>query len=63
MMSKRIVQLLKALKPFLDGFEYDPGQSDLDNEQPIHIRVTLGDWRRARFLVTATNDQLAERDR
>ena len=29
------------------GFEYDPGHSDLDNEQPIHVRMTLGDWREA----------------
>lgn len=38
--------MLKAVLPFVEGFTYDPGHSDLDNEQPIHVRVTLGDWRR-----------------
>lgn len=32
-----------------DAFKYDPGHSDLDNEQPIHISVTLGDWRRLNY--------------
>ena len=30
---------------FRDAFNYDPGHSDLDREQPINISVTLGDWR------------------
>lgn len=30
-------------KKFRDAFTYD--HSDLDNEQPITITVTLGDWR------------------
>ena len=29
---------------FRDGFNYNPGHSDLDREQPIHIAVTLGQW-------------------
>ena len=29
------------------GYDYSPGDSDLDDEQPIHVRMTLGDWRRA----------------
>jgi hypothetical protein len=28
------------------AFTYNPGHSDLDDEQPIHITVPLGDWRR-----------------
>lgn len=36
------------LKLIVSGFEYDPGQSDLDDEQPIHVRMTLGDYRSAR---------------
>lgn len=43
--------LAKAAHPFVDGFTYDPGHSDLDNEQPIHVRVTLGDWRRLNFIL------------
>lgn len=29
-----------------DGFEPDPGTSDLDDAQPIWIGVSLGEWRR-----------------
>lgn len=29
-----------------DGFIYDPGHSDLDDEQPISVRMSLGDYRR-----------------
>jgi hypothetical protein len=29
------------------GFNADPGHSDLDDSQPITIRLTLGDYRRA----------------
>lgn len=36
--------LVTAIK---DGFAYDPGHSDLDDEQPIHVSITLGDYRRA----------------
>lgn len=39
-----ILPLVRAVK---EGFEYDPGHSDLDNEQPIHVRMTLGEYRRA----------------
>ena len=38
--------LVDAATKFRDAFKYDPGHSDLDNEQPITITVTLGDWRR-----------------
>ena len=40
-----------ALQPFLDGYNYNPGDDDLDNEQPISIRVTLGDYRRLRSII------------
>src|ERR1035438_9729834 len=32
------------------GFSPDPGTSDLDNEQPIFVRMTLGDYRAAAHL-------------
>lgn len=38
--------LADAASRFRDAFTYDPGHSDLDDEQPITITVTLGDWRR-----------------
>lgn len=45
-MDPNLKALAEAAKPFVEGFTYDPGHSDLDNEQPIHVRVMLGDWRR-----------------
>ncbi len=42
--SKSIEMIVKAVR---DGFESDPGTSDLDDEQPVHVRVELGVWRRA----------------
>lgn len=52
--------LKEALRPFFDGFSYDPGHSDLDNEQPISVRVQLGDWRRARRVLAALSKALGE---
>ena len=46
MTAKEIAQLLQIATKFRDAFHYDPGHSDLDNEQPIAIHVTLGDWRK-----------------
>jgi len=43
--------LLSVAKRIRDAFTYDPGHSDLDNEQPIHVRVTLGAWRRLNGLL------------
>lgn len=41
--------LLTALAPFVKAYEasYDPRVSDLDDEQPYHLRVPLGDCRTA----------------
>lgn len=39
--------LLELSEAITNGFSYDPGHSDLYNEQPIHVRMTLGDYRRA----------------
>jgi hypothetical protein len=38
--------LFNAARKICESFIYDPGHSDLDDEQPIHIHCTLGDWRR-----------------
>ena len=47
-LERDITPLLEAV---LGGFIYDPGHSDLDDEQPIHVSMTLGDYRRARRLL------------
>ena len=39
--------VLLAIEAICKGFAYDPGHSDLDDEQPIHVSMTLGDYRRA----------------
>ena len=39
------------LLPFVNGFTEDPSTADLYNEQPISVRVTLGDWRALRRLL------------
>lgn len=39
-------ELLSSLKTAVAGFDYNPGHSDLDDEQPISLRITLGDYRR-----------------
>lgn len=46
--------IIRALKPFVEAYAKaaDPiGDSDLDNEQPRHVTVTLGDCRRAANLL------------
>ncbi len=49
-MSDRDYKLLLAVASRIrDAFHYDPGHSDLDGEQPIHITVTLRDWRELNF--------------
>ncbi len=46
---KRITDLQQTLVDILQRFEDNPGISDLDDEQTMHMRCTLGDvrkWRR-----------------
>jgi hypothetical protein len=45
-----------AASKLRDGFTYDPGHSDLDNEQPVWVRCSLGDWRRLDAALNATVD-------
>ncbi len=45
---RNIIPLLESMQL---GFTYDPGHSDLDNEQPIQVRMTLGDYRRVTNLL------------
>lgn len=46
----------RLLRAVIDGYPYNPGDSDLDNEQPIHVKMTLGDYRLARALRTPEAD-------
>lgn len=39
--------ILPVLNEVVAGYNYCPGDSDLDNEQPIHVRMTLREYRRA----------------
>ena len=43
-----VTPLVKAV---VKGMTYDPGHSDLDDEQPIHVCISLGEYRRARRLL------------
>ena len=47
-------KLERALRPFVEAYAKAAdviGDSDLDNEQPRHVTVTLGDCRRAASLL------------
>ena len=39
--------LIPLVKAICKGYDYDPGSSDLDDEQPITVRMSLGDYRLA----------------
>ena len=46
--------IIQALRPFVEAYARSAdviGDSDLDNEQPRHVTVTLGDCRRAASLL------------
>ncbi len=47
-LARNVAPLLQAV---VDGYPYNPGDSDLYNEQIIHVRMTLGDYRRASGLL------------
>jgi hypothetical protein len=49
-------QLRTIAQRFLDAFHEDPGHSDLDREQPIHITVTLGDLRDLRWALSSVSE-------
>ena len=56
-LATAIADLSEAAAKFRDAFDYDPGQSDLDDSQPITIFVTLGDWRRLNRLLPAAGKE------
>lgn len=39
--------VLPVINAVANGYRYTPGDSDLDDEQPIQVLMTLGDFRRA----------------
>ena len=43
-LKRDVTPLIRAITK---GMEYDPGHSDLDDEQPINITIPLGEYRRA----------------
>jgi hypothetical protein len=47
--AARIRELEACLEPFAEAYRkhYDPGVSDLDNEQPVAWHVPLGAYRTA----------------
>ncbi len=50
-----MMTLEKILRAVCDGFTPDPGTSDLDDEQQINVRMTLGDYRACRALFIRTD--------
>ena len=54
-----MADLLLTLLSVEEGYRYTPGDSDLDDEQPIHVRMTLGDYRRAIRLKHSLADEPA----
>lgn len=55
--ADRLIELREAVLPILIAYRAsdNPGNSDLDNEQPYHLTVTLGDLRKlARIFMRKT---------
>lgn len=51
--GKDYALLMNVASRIRNSFEYNPGHSDLDNEQPIHLRVTLREWRELNYVLNA----------
>lgn len=49
--------MLEMLKLLQAGYTPDPGTSDLYNEQPIYLRITLGDYRRMGHIISKAEGQ------
>jgi len=45
-MDDNTKELILAAMTLRDRFAYNPGHSDLDDNQPIRVHAQLGDWRR-----------------
>lgn len=53
--------LAAACIPFIAAVDYDPGMTDLYNEQPLLVSVTLGDYRTLRALAREVAKAFPER--
>jgi len=58
MSPSELGSIFRILTVIEDGFTYDPGHSDLDDEQPITVSMTLGDYRTAKRLVEVVDKDL-----
>lgn len=60
----RAADLFDALAPFVEAFDKkaDHGVWDLDNEQPFHVTVRLGDCRRAQRIIREVHGGDAKRE-
>ncbi len=47
-LERDVTPLVRAV---VNGMNYDPGHSDLDDEQPIYVSMPLGEYRRATRLL------------
>ncbi len=47
----------RLAKAVVAGMEYNPGHSDLDDEQPVWVKMTLGDYRLACRLAQDTDHE------
>lgn len=47
-LERDITPLFRAV---VKGMEEDPGHSDLDDEQPVHVTIPLGEYRRAKRIL------------
>ncbi len=52
-----VPELVTALETFVAGYMSNPGTSDLDDEQPIIMRIYLGDWRKARAALAKAHEE------
>jgi len=56
-MNDILLAIMDVLTALVNGYDYNPGSSDLDNEQIIHVRMNLGVYRRACRLIHTLRDQ------
>lgn len=54
--------LMNVASRIRNSFEYNPGHSDLDNEQPIHLRVTLREWRELNYALNVLQREPQSRE-
>jgi hypothetical protein len=58
MTASELGSIGRILNVIKKGYAYDPGDSDLDDEQPISVDMTLGDYRTAARLLNVVEEDL-----